>query len=38
MNIKGCAHITSTESTECPEPRNQGGTIGHPIREIWGEH
>ena len=33
---KGCAHIASTESTECPEPRNQGGTIGHPIREIWG--
>ena len=21
---KGCAHIASTESTECPEPRNQG--------------
>ena len=32
---KGCAHIASTESTECPEPRNQGGMIGHPIREIW---
>ena len=38
MNVKGCAHIASTESTECPEPRNQGGAIGHPIREIWGEH
>ena len=35
---KGCAHIASTESTECPEPRNQGGMIGHPIRKIWGEH
>ena len=35
---KGCAHIASTESTECPEPRNQGGTISHPIRKIWGEH
>ena len=34
---KWCAHIASTESTECPEPRNQGGTIGHPIRKIWGE-
>ena len=34
---KGCAHIASTESTECPEPRNQGGVIGYPIREIWGE-
>ena len=33
---KGCAYIASTESTECPEPRNQGGTIDHPIREIWG--
>ena len=22
---KGCAHIASTESTECLEPRNQGG-------------
>ena len=22
---KGCAHIASTESTECPEPSNQGG-------------
>ena len=32
---KGCVHIASTESTECPEPRNQGGTIGHPIREFW---
>ena len=21
---KGCAHIASTESTEYPEPRNQG--------------
>ena len=21
---KGCAHIASTKSTECPEPRNQG--------------
>ena len=38
MNVKGCAHIASTESTKCPEPRNQGGMIGHPIREIWGEH
>ena len=35
---KGCAHIASTESTGCPEPRNQGGVIGHPIRKIWGEH
>ena len=35
---KGCAHIASTESTECPEPRNQGGAIGHPIRKMWGEH
>ena len=34
---KGCAHIASIESTECPEPRNQGGMMGHPIREIWGE-
>ena len=34
---KGCAHIASTESTEYPEPRNQGGAIGYPIREIWGE-
>ena len=25
---KGCAHIASTESTECPEPRNQGSMIG----------
>ena len=25
MNAKGCAHIASTESTECPEPMNQGG-------------
>ena len=33
-----CAHIASTESTECPEPRDQGGMIGHPIRKIWGEH
>ena len=32
---KGCAHIASTESTERPEPRNQGGMIGHPIRKIW---
>ena len=37
-NIKGCAHIASTKSTECPGARNQGGTMGHPIREIWGEH
>ena len=28
---KGCAHIASTESTECPESRNQDGMIGHPI-------
>ena len=35
---KGCAHIASTESTECPEPRNKGGMIDHPIRKIWGEH
>ena len=34
---KGCAHIASTESTEYPEPRNQGGMIGYPIREIWGK-
>ena len=34
---KGCAHIANRESTEYSEPRNQGGTIGHPIREIWGE-
>ena len=33
---KGCAHVASTESTECPEPRNQGDTIDLPIREIWG--
>ena len=35
---KGCAPIASTESTECPESRNQGGMIGHPIRKIWSEH
>ena len=35
---KGCAYIASPEPTECPEPRNQGGMIGHPIRKIWGEH
>ena len=34
---KGCAHIASTKSTECPEPWNQGGVMGYPIREIWGE-
>ena len=34
---KGCAYIASTESTECPEPRNKGGMIGYPIREIWSE-
>ena len=34
---KGCAHIASTKSTECLEPRNQGGMIGYPIREIWSE-
>ena len=34
---KGCAHIASTKSTEYPEPRNQGGTIGYPIREISSE-
>ena len=34
---KGCAHIASTESTEYPEPRNQGGVISYPIRKIWGE-
>ena len=38
MVPKGCAHIASTESIECPEPRNQWGAIGHPIRKIWGEH
>ena len=32
---KGCAHITTTKSTECPEPRNQGGVIGHPISGLW---
>ena len=35
---KGCAHIASTESTACPEQRNQGGVIGYPIRKIRGEH
>ena len=34
---KGCAHIASTESTEFTEPRNQGGMIGYPIRNIWCE-
>ena len=34
---KGYAHLAGTESIECLEPRNQGDTIGHPIREIWGE-
>ena len=34
---KGCTHIACTESTEYPEPRNQGGVIGYPIREIWGK-
>ena len=34
---KGCAHIASTELTEYPDPTNQGGMIGYPIREIWGE-
>ena len=34
---KGCAHIASKESTECLEPRNQGGVIDYPIREIWRE-
>ena len=34
---KECAHIASTGSTEYPEPRNQGGVVGYPIREIWGE-
>ena len=34
MNFKRCAHIASTKSTECPGARNQGGTIGHPIRAL----
>ena len=34
---KQCAHIASTESTECPELRNQGGAIDHQIRKMWGE-
>ena len=29
--LKRCAHIASTKSTECPEPRNQGGMIGPQI-------
>ena len=33
---KGCAYIASTESTECPWPRNQRAVIDYPIREIWG--
>ena len=28
---KGCAHIASTKSTECPEPRNQGGMINESM-------
>ena len=31
---KGCADIASTKSTEYPEPRNQGCTIGIPISVI----
>ena len=34
---KGCAHIANTKSTEYPEPRNQGGTMGYSIREICHE-
>ena len=34
---KGCAHIASTKSTEYPEPMNQGGAMGYPIREICAE-
>ena len=34
---KGCAHIASTKSSEFPEPRNQGGVRGYPIRKIFGE-
>ena len=30
----GCAHIANNKSTECPEPRNQGGVMGYPISVI----